>query len=174
MLKVWWDGKKKAPIWSRINPLLSVPDPFGDYFAWEYRYIGFYGLKQKRKWKSSDGIWQYHKMLSNERKEQKRVEQQNNWLNHETDNTIFDVYYHFEKEGEEWMMYVTNSNCTHFTPKQKLKKSPFLSSVGNLMKPFYGNPLPTQWGDVQKWNAEMKKSPKTDKSPTKSLWNLPL
>ena len=47
LAKTGWDGKKKAPIWSRINPLLAVPDPYGDYFSGDYRYIGFYGIKSK-------------------------------------------------------------------------------------------------------------------------------
>jgi hypothetical protein len=33
LAKVGWDGKKKSPIWTRVNPLLAVPDPFGDYFS---------------------------------------------------------------------------------------------------------------------------------------------
>ena len=47
LAKVGWDWKKKSPIWSRINPLLAVPDPYGDYFIGDYRYIGFYGIKSK-------------------------------------------------------------------------------------------------------------------------------
>lgn len=156
LAKVWWDGKKKAPIWSRINPLLSVPDPFGDYFAWEYRYIGFYGLKTKEEMEELGWDMTVSQDALEWEKEQKRVEQQNNWLNHETDNTIFDVYYHFEKEGEEWMMYVTNGNCTHLHTSKKLKKSPFAFFYWEPNGSFYGNRPANSMRDVQKWNAEMK------------------
>ena len=47
LAKVGWDGKKKAPIWTRINPLLAVPDSYGDYFTGDYRYIGFYSVKTR-------------------------------------------------------------------------------------------------------------------------------
>ncbi len=33
LAKTGWDGKMKRPTWDRINPLLAVPDPFGDYFT---------------------------------------------------------------------------------------------------------------------------------------------
>jgi len=46
--KVGWDGKTKSPKWDRVNPLLCVPDPFGDYFTGDYRYIGFYSIRTKK------------------------------------------------------------------------------------------------------------------------------
>lgn len=156
LAKVGWDGKKKAPIWSRINPLLAVPDPFGDYFAWDYRYIGFYGLKTKEEMEELGWDMTVSQDALEWEKEQKRVEQQNNWLNHETDNTIFDVYYHFEKEGEEWMMYVTNGNCTHLHTSKKLKKSPFAFFYWQPNGSFYGDRPANYCRDTQKWNAEMK------------------
>lgn len=156
LAKVGWDGKKKAPIWSRINPLLAVPDPFGDYFAWEYRYIGFYGLKTKEEMEELGWDMTVSQDALEWEKEQKRVEQQNNWLNHETDNTIFDVYYHFEKEGEEWMMYVTNGNCTHLHTSKKLKKSPFAFFYWQPNGSFYGDRPANYCRDTQKRNAEMK------------------
>lgn len=156
LAKVGWDGKKKAPIWSRINPLLAVPDPFGDYFAWDYRYIGFYGLKTKEEMEELGWDMTVSQDALEWEKEQKRVEQQNNWLNNQTDNTIFDVYYHFEKEGEEWMMYVTNGNCTHLHTSKKLKKSPFAFFYWQPNGSFYGDRPVNYCRDIQKWNAEMK------------------
>ena len=156
LAKVGWDGKKKAPIWSRINPLLAVPDPFGDYFAWDYRYIGFYGLKTKEEMEELGWDMTVSQDALEWEKEQKRVEQQNNWLNNQTDNTIFDVYYHFEKEGEEWMMYVTNGNCTHLHTSKKLKKSPFAFFYWQPNGSFYGDRPANYCRDTQKWNAEMK------------------
>jgi len=156
LAKVGWDGKKKAPIWSRINPLLAVPDPFGDYFAWDYRYIGFYVLKTKEEMEELGWDMTVSQDALEWEKEQKRVEQQNNWLNNQTDNTIFDVYYHFEKEGEEWMMYVTNGNCTHLHTSKKLKKSPFAFFYWQPNGSFYGDRPVNYCRDIQKWNAEMK------------------
>ena len=156
LAKVGWDGKKKAPIWSRINPLLAVPDPFGDYFAWDYRYIGFYWLKTKEEMEELGWDMTVSQDALEWEKEQKRVEQQNNWLNNQTDNTIFDVYYHFEKEGEEWMMYVTNGNCTHLHTSKKLKKSPFAFFYWQPNGSFYGDRPANYCRDTQKWNAEMK------------------
>ena len=43
--KVGWDGVYKRNIFQTINPLLAVPDPAGDYFSGNYRYIGFSSIK---------------------------------------------------------------------------------------------------------------------------------
>lgn len=76
--KVGWDGKKKCPIWSRINPLLAVPDPYGDYFIGDYRYIGFYGIKSKEEMEELEWDTSVSKDAVEGAKEAKRVEQQNN------------------------------------------------------------------------------------------------
>lgn len=155
LAKVWWDGKKKAPIWSRINPLLAVPDPYGDYFIWDYRYIGFYGIKTKEE---MEQLW-WDTTVSQDAiewaKEQKRVEQQNNGLIEQRDNTIFDVYYHFEIDWDGWMMYVTNGNCTHVHTSKKLKKSPFSFFYWSPNGSFFGDRPANYCRDTQKWEAEM-------------------
>lgn len=162
LAKVWWDGKKKAPIWSRINPLLAVPDPYGDYFAWDYRYIGFYGIKTKEE---MEELW-WDTTVSQDAvegaKEQKRVEQQNNGLIEQRDNTIFDVFYHFEEDVSveewklgRWIMYVTNGNCSHVHTSKKLKKSPFSFFYWSPNGSFYWDRPANYCRDTQKWEAEM-------------------
>lgn len=162
LAKVGWDWKKKSPIWSRINPLLAVPDPYGDYFIWDYRYIGFYGIKSKEE---MEELW-WDTTVSQDAvdwaKEQKREEQQNNGLNEQQDDTIFDVYYHFEEDVKvpewkewRWMMYVTNGNCTHIHTTKKLKNSPFVFYYWNPNGSFFGDRPANYIRDTQKWKAEM-------------------
>lgn len=43
--KTGWDGIYKRNTFEVVNPLLAVPDPYGDYFTGNYRYIGFYSIK---------------------------------------------------------------------------------------------------------------------------------
>ena len=156
LAKVGWDGKKKAPIWTRVNPLLAIPDPFGDYFIGDYRFIGFYGVKTKEEMEELG----WDTTVSNDAvewaKEFKKNEQVNNWLIQQEDRTIFDVYYHFEKDWESWMMYTTNGNCTHIHASKKLKKSPFTFFYWSPNGSFYGDRPANYCRDTQKWNAEMK------------------
>lgn len=162
LAKVGWDGIKKAPIWSRINPLLAVPDPYGDYFLWDYRYIGFYGIKTKEEMESLGWDTTVSQDAVNWEKDQKRTEQINNGLNTQTDKTVFDVYYHFEEDVNveygklgRWVMYVTNWNCTHIHETKKLKSSPFSFFYWNPNGSFFGDRPANYCRDVQKWNAEM-------------------
>ena len=72
-------------------------------------------------------------------KDHKRIEQQNNGLIEQHDKDVFDVYYHFEQEGEKWFMYVTNGNCSHLHTKKKINKSPFAFFYWEPNGSFYGN-----------------------------------
>lgn len=155
LAKVGWDWKKKSPIWSRINPLLAVPDPYGDYFTGDYRYIGFYGIKSKAEMEELGWDTTVSHDAVEWAKEQKREEQQNNWLIEQHDTEIFDVYYHFEKDGDEWIMYATNGNCTHIHTTKRLKKSPFSFFYWSPNGSFYGDRPANYCRDSQKWNAEM-------------------
>lgn len=155
LAKVGWDWKKKSPIWSRINPLLAVPDPYGDYFTGDYRYIGFYGIKSKAEMEERGWDTTVSQDAAEWAKEQKREEQQNNWLIEQHDTEIFDVYYHFEKDGDEWIMYATNGNCTHIHTTKRLKKSPFSFFYWSPNGSFYGDRPANYCRDSQKWNAEM-------------------
>lgn len=162
LAKVGWDGKKKCPIWSRINPLLAVPDPYGDYFIGDYRYIGFYGIKSKEEMEELGWDTSVSQDAVEGAKETKRVEQQNNWLIEETDNNIFDVFYYFEEDitvevGEigRWVMYALNGNTTHIHETKKLKTSPFSFFYWSPNGSFYGDRPANYCRDTQKWNAEM-------------------
>ena len=162
LAKVGWDGKKKCPIWSRINPLLAVPDPYGDYFIGDYRYIGFYGIKSKEEMEELGWDTSVSQDAVEGAKEAKRTEQQNNGLIEETDNNIFDVFYYFEEDvtvevGEigRWVMYALNGNTTHIHETKKLKTSPFSFFYWSPNGSFYGDRPANYCRDTQKWNAEM-------------------
>lgn len=155
LAKVGWDGKKKCPIWTRINPLLAVPDPYGDYFIGDYRYIGFYGVKTLEEMEELGWDTTVSHDATEWAKEAKKTEQINNWLVQQDDKTIFDVYYHFEKDGDEWTMYTTNGNCTHIHAEKKLKSSPFSFFYWSPNGSFYGDRPANYARDTQKWNAEM-------------------
>ena len=162
LAKTGWDWKKKSPIWSRINPLLAVPDPYGDYFIWEYRYIGFYGIKSKEE---MNELW-WDISVSQDAvdgaKEQKRTEQQNNGLIEQHDKDVFDVFYYFEEDvtvevGKlgRWVMYALNGKTTHIHETKKLKNSPFSFFYWNPNGSFFGDRPANYCRDTQKWNAEM-------------------
>ena len=162
LAKTGWDGKKKCPIWSRINPLLAVPDPYGDYFAWDYRYIGFYGIKSLEEMEELGWDTTVSQDAVEGAKEAKREEQQNNGLIQQHDKNIFDVFYYFEEDvsveiGEigRWVMYAINGNTTHIHETKKLKTSPFSFFYWNPNGSFYGDRPANYCRDTQKWNAEM-------------------
>ena len=162
LAKVGWDGKKKCPIWSRINPLLAVPDPYGDYFIGDYRYIGFYGIKSKEEMEELGWDTTVSQDAVEGAKEAKREEQQNNGLIQQHDKNIFDVFYYFEEDvsveiGEigRWAMYAINGNTTHIHETKKLKSSPFSFFYWNPNGSFYWDRPANYCRDTQKWNAEM-------------------
>lgn len=162
LAKVGWDGKKKCPIWSRINPLLAVPDPYGDYFIGDYRYIGFYGIKSKEEMEELGWDTTVSQDAVEGAKEQKRTEQQNNGLIEETDKNMYDVFYYFEEDVSveiweigRWVMYALNGNTTHIHETKKLKTSPFSFFYWSPNGSFYWDRPANYCRDTQKWNAEM-------------------
>ena len=162
LAKVGWDGKKKCPIWSRINPLLAVPDPYGDYFIGDYRYIGFYGIKSREEMEELGWDTTISQDAVEGAKEAKRTEQQNNGLIEQHDKDVFDVFYYFEEDvsveiGEigRWVMYAINGNTTHIHETKKLKTSPFSFFYWSPNGSFYGDRPANYCRDTQKWNAEM-------------------
>ena len=162
LAKVGWDGKKKCPIWSRINPLLAVPDPYGDYFIGDYRYIGFYGIKSREEMEELGWDTTVSQDAVEGAKEAKRTEQQNNGLIEQHDKDVFDVFYYFEEDvsveiGEigRWVMYAINGNTTHIHETKKLKTSPFSFFYWSPNGSFYGDRPANYCRDTQKWNAEM-------------------
>lgn len=156
LAKLWWDGKKKSPIWTRINPLLAVPDPYGDYFSGDYRYIGFYWVKTEQEMDSLRWDKDVSGDTVNWEKERKRTEQMNWGVNPSDDKTVFDVYYHFDiEEDGSCTMYVTNGNCTHLHTKKKLKRSPFVFYYWRPNGTFFGDRPANYIRDVQKFKAEM-------------------
>ncbi len=157
LAKAWWNGKIKSPIWERINPLLAVPDPFGDYFTGDYRYIGFYSIKTKKEmddlgWDTSwcqDAVWGV--------KDRKRTEQLDAGVIPQYDNTIFDIYYHFERVDEgKVKLYIVNGNCTHILEEKDLDEMPFAFFYWKPNGTFFGDRPANYIRDTQKWKAEMR------------------
>jgi hypothetical protein len=101
LAKVGWDGKTKSNKWDRINPLLCVPDPFGDYFTGEYRYIGFYSVRTKEEMDNLGWDTGWCQDAIQGEKERKRTEQLNAGVIPQYDKEIFDIYMHFEEIESE-------------------------------------------------------------------------
>lgn len=155
--KVWWDGKKKANIWARINPLLAVPDPYGDYLIGDYRYIWFYSIKTRSEmeelwWDTS--IWQ--DAIDGE-KQRKKDEQLNAGVIPQEDKDIFDIYQHFEIQNDgSVMLYITDWNCKVIHSSKKLDEMPFAFFYWRPNGTFFGDRPANYMRDVQKWKAEMR------------------
>jgi len=77
--KIWWDWVYKRNKFETINPLLAVPDPNGDYFTWNYRYIWFTSIKTEEQliaegynvddlnqWQSVDGAIEQSEQTQND------------------------------------------------------------------------------------------------------------
>lgn len=157
LARVWWDGKKKAPIWTRINPLLAVPDPYGDYFAWDYRFIGFYGVKTKSEMEELGWSIEASQDSVNGEKQVKKDEQLKAGVIPQDDKEIFDIYQHFELEDNgKVSLYVTNWNCTHLHDKKTLNEMPFSFFYWEPNGTFFGNRPANSIRDTQKWKAEMR------------------
>jgi len=72
--KTGWDGIYKRNKFEVINPLLAVPDPYGDYFTGNYRYIGFYMIKTKQEVEEEGYDVSYLQNATYGEKEQKKKE----------------------------------------------------------------------------------------------------
>lgn len=107
--KVWWDWVYKRNIYQVINPLLAVPDPYWDYFTWDYRYIWFSQIKNKEQleaeWYECEDLntWGSPQWAL----EQKWNSQTSQWLaNVWQDKDIYELYLHFTHiEGRKvWVL----------------------------------------------------------------------
>lgn len=157
LAKVWWDGKKKAPIWTRINPLLAVPDSYWDYFTGDYRYIGFYSVKTRDEMESLWWSIEASQDSVNGEKQVKMDEQTKAWVIPQIDKEIFDIYQHFEyQEDGSVMLFITNGDCTHLHAKKKLKEMPFAFFYWEPNGTFFGVRPADFIRDTQKWKAEMR------------------
>jgi hypothetical protein len=101
--KVGWDWTYKRNIYQNINPLLAVPDPNGDYFTGNYRFIWFPTIKTKgqleAEWYDTDDLQQWESV--DWAIETKRTSQQDQWLNSVVDKDLFEVYLHFTTIQQE-------------------------------------------------------------------------
>lgn len=157
MATVGWDGKTKSRIKIRVNPLLAIPDPYGDYFSGDYRYIGFYSIKTRAEMEELGWETEASQDATNGEKQVKKDEQQKAWVIPQDDRDLFDIYQHFEYQDDgSVMLYITNGNCTHLHTSKKLKRMPFAFYYWEPNGTFYGNRPANSIRDVHKWNAEMR------------------
>lgn len=168
--KTWWDWTYKRNKFEVVNPLLAVPDPYGDYFTWNYRYIGFYMIKSKQEIEEEGYDIEYLQDATYGEKEQKRKEAEWGWLVPQSDKTVYDLYIHFTHFGEKKWWVLTDGNCKHIFKKEILKPTDkFIEKdKDDIQFPFafyYYDPL--RWNffgdrpanytrDVQKWKSEVR------------------
>lgn len=95
--KVGWDWIYKRNIYQNINPLLAVPDPNGDYFTGDYRYIWFSSIKTEwqleAEWYDIENLQQWESVQW--ALEVQRQSQQDQWFTTLDDKWLYEVYLHF-------------------------------------------------------------------------------
>lgn len=162
LAKVGWNGTTKSPIWDSVNPLLCVPDPFWDYFTWDYRYIGFYSIRTKEEMNNLGWDTSWCSDAIGGEKDRKRTEQINTWVIPQYDKEIFDIYMHFEEiesgneEDEKVMLYITDGNCHHILEQKELSEMPFAFFYWSPNGTFFGDRPANYIRDTQLWKAEMR------------------
>lgn len=168
--KTGWDGIYKRNTFQVINPLLAVPDPYGDYFTGNYRYIGFYMIKTKQEVEEEWYDTSYLQDAMYGEKDQKRKEALDGWLVPQTDKTVFDFYIHFTHIGEKKAWFLTDGNCKHIFKSEIIKPWDSFSEKeeGAINFPFafyyydpirgnfFGDRIANYTRDVQKWKSEMR------------------
>ena len=168
--KTGWDGIYKRNVFEVINPLLAVPDPYGDYFTGDYRFIGFYSLKSKQDVEKAGYDLSVLQDAVEGAKDQKRKEMQGNKLNSVEDKTIFDLYIHFSHYNGIKGYVLTNGTGTVILDHAECKagnsmeeknkdiiKFPFAFYYYDPLRGnFYGDRIANYTRDVQKWKAEMR------------------
>lgn len=112
--KVWWDWVYKRNLFQVINPLLAVPDPNGDYFTGNYRYIGFSIIKTEEQleleWYDTESLQQWGSIQW--ALEQKALTQTNLGLNNLDTDGLFEVYLHFTHIEDRKVWVLTGANET--------------------------------------------------------------
>lgn len=146
--KVGWDWVYKRNIFKNINPLTVIPDPFWDYFTWNYRYIWFlwiktvaelkkawYDLEDITKWSNWDGAIDIMKQ-----------NQINQWLNSPDDSWLIDTYTHFTEINWKKAWFLLVNDC------RKL----------------------IDWGIIEPWNPHEEKNPEAIEFPFAFHYRKPL
>lgn len=154
--KVGWDWVYKRNIYQVINPLLAVPDPNGDFFTWNYRYIWFPTIKTKweleAEWYNTEELQQWES--SDWAIETKRTSQQDQWLNSVVDKDLYEVYLHFTTIAvtEKW---------------KTINRKVWLLTGANEQV------LLNAW-IIKPWNKFEEKNPESIKFPLKFKYRKPL
>ena len=95
--KVGWDWVYKRNVYQNINPLLAVPDPNGDYFTGNYRFIWFPTIKSKQEleaeWYDTEDLKQW--WGADWAIETKRESQVSQGFSSTDDKELYEVYLHF-------------------------------------------------------------------------------
>lgn len=110
--KVGWDWVYKRNMFNVINPLLAVPDPNGDYFTWNYRFIWFSSIKTKEQLEAE---WYEEDDLHTGQSIQWALQQKNNtqtslWMPSIDNEWLYEVYLHFThiENRKVWVLTANN------------------------------------------------------------------
>jgi len=101
--KVGWDWVYKRNINQVINPLLAIPDPNGDFFTWDYRYVWFPTIKSRgqleAEWYNTEELvtWGEAQWAI----QTKRDSQADQWFPTVTDKDLFEVLLFFTHVTQE-------------------------------------------------------------------------
>ena len=163
-----WDGVHKCNTFECINPLLAVPDPYGDYFSWDYRYIWFYNTRTKDE---IEKMWgDPEEFRTGKKQDQVKKEQWAQWINWQDDKGVFNTYIHFFIYDEVKYFAETDAEVKTVLYIEKIKPwSKNEEEDSSLIRfPFsfyYWSPKrynffwdrPANYiRDVQKWKSEMR------------------
>lgn len=110
--KVGWNWVYKRNMFNVINPLLAVPDPNGDYFTWNYRFIWFSSIKTKEQLEAD---WYEEDDLNTGQSVQWALQQKNNtqtslWMPSIDTEWLYEVYLHFThvENRKVWVLTANN------------------------------------------------------------------
>lgn len=174
--KVGWDWQKKCTKFQNVDPRDWIPDPDGDYAAWEYRFAGFEKLFTKQQLKNM-GIWNedlipvdisgtsYKWPDKTKKEDQKRGGL--NTYNGKSRKGLFSVFMYFgEFEWERAIVWTGNENkliiwasplkAVYDYEKENSSKIPFpfdFTYYRPLRGDCFGKSVVDDTGDVQRAKA---------------------
>lgn len=118
----WWDANEKRPTFEVIAPSQIVPDPDWDYVTGEYKFFWFETLKRKEDLPDNynkDVLTRYAVQTGNKISEQQSVGIID--VSNDTEDPIYDVYYHFTIFKGIKYMVVTTSGEAEMLYKEKIE-----------------------------------------------------
>lgn len=133
----WWDWVAKRPIFEVVKPQCVIPDPDGDYQSKIFNFIGFETQKRKDQLPDDydkEALQFTKKITANEAS----LKSANNVLDisNDSNNPVYDVYYHFTTyEGEKYLV-VTGNNDSVILYMEKLEPVTKEEKKENNLIPF--------------------------------------